>query len=139
MAETLGGDPAAWSYANVMNTWRRLDNGYIRVEADEISYPLHVILRYRLEQAMLKGDLAVADIPGAWNELFEKLLGRPVPSDTLGCLQDIHWAAGLVGYFPNFRRWARSRRRSCSNGRRKRRRGFCRVWLKGISSPISAG
>jgi carboxypeptidase Taq len=102
MAETLGGDPAAWSYANVMNTWRRLDNGYIRVEADEISYPLHVILRYRLEQAMLKGDLKVADIPGAWNELFEKLLGRPVPSDTLGCLQDIHWAAGLVGYFPNY-------------------------------------
>ncbi len=51
---------------------------------------------------MLKGDLAVGDIPGAWNELFTKLLGRTPPTDTLGCLQDIHWAAGLVGYFPNY-------------------------------------
>ncbi len=102
MAKSLGGNLDAWSYSNVINAWRRLDNGFIRVEADEISYPLHVILRYRLEQAMLKGDLVVADIPGAWNELFEKMLGRKVPSDTLGCLQDIHWSAGLVGYFPNY-------------------------------------
>ena len=102
MAETLGGEQARWSYANVTNAWRRLDDGFIRVEADEISYPLHVILRYRLEQAMLKGDLAVGDIPGAWNELFTKLLGRTPPTHTLGCLQDIHWSAGLVGYFPNY-------------------------------------
>jgi carboxypeptidase Taq len=102
MAETFGGDPAVWSLPNVVNTWRRLDNDYIRVEADEISYPLHVILRYRLEQALMAGDLAVADIPGAWNELFEKLLGRTPPSLAQGCLQDIHWAAGLIGYFPNY-------------------------------------
>jgi carboxypeptidase Taq len=102
MAETFGGDPATWSAANVLNAWRRLDDGFIRVEADEISYPLHVILRYRLEQSLMSGDLAVGDIPAAWNELFEKLLGRTPPTLGKGCLQDIHWAAGLFGYFPNY-------------------------------------
>ncbi|HZC15211.1 MAG TPA: carboxypeptidase M32 [Caulobacteraceae bacterium] len=102
LAETFGGEPAAWSLANVTNTWRRLDNGYIRVEADELSYPLHVILRYQLEQALLSGDLAVGDIPAAWNEGFAKLLGRTPPSLAEGCLQDIHWSIGLFGYFPNY-------------------------------------
>jgi carboxypeptidase Taq len=97
-----GGDPARWSFANVLNTWRRLDDGYIRVEADELSYPLHVILRYRLEQALIAGDLAPADVPGAWDELFVKLIGRMPPDLAHGCLQDIHWAAGLMGYFPNY-------------------------------------
>jgi carboxypeptidase Taq len=102
MAETFGGEPAAWALPNVINNWRRLDDDYIRVEADEIAYPLHVILRYRLEQALMSGDLAVADIPGAWDDLFTKLLGRTPPSLAKGCLQDIHWAAGLIGYFPNY-------------------------------------
>jgi carboxypeptidase Taq len=102
MAETFGGDAARWSFANVLNSWRRLDDGFIRVEADELSYPLHVILRYRIEQALLKGDLAVADVPGAWDDLFEALLGRRPPSLAEGCLQDIHWAAGHIGYFPNY-------------------------------------
>jgi carboxypeptidase Taq len=102
MAETFGGDPAPWTLSNVVNSWRRLDDDYIRVEADEIAYPLHVILRYRLERALMSGDLLVADIPGAWNELFETLLGRTPPSLAKGCLQDIHWAAGLIGYFPNY-------------------------------------
>src|SRR5579864_247338 len=75
-SEYRGGDSARWSFANVLNSWRRLDDGFIRVEADELSYPLHVILRYRLEGAMINGDLAVDDIPAAWNELFAKLLGR---------------------------------------------------------------
>ena len=88
--------------SNVLNSLRRLDDDYIRVEADEISYPLHVILRYRLEQALMSGDLVVADIPGAWDELFTKLLGRTPPTLAQGCLQDIHWAAGLIGYFPNY-------------------------------------
>ena len=102
MAETFGGDGRPWSFANVLNVWRRLDDGFIRVEADELSYPLHVILRYRLEKALMSGDLAVADIPGAWNGLSQELLGRAPPTDTLGCLQDIHWSAGLFGYFPNY-------------------------------------
>lgn len=103
MAEAFGGagDPR-FSLANVLNTWRRLDDGFIRVEADEVSYPLHVILRYRLEQALIAGDLKPADTPAAWNEMFEKLLGRTPPDLAHGPLQDIHWAAGLMGYFPNY-------------------------------------
>jgi carboxypeptidase Taq len=102
MAEEFGGDAARWSPLNVLNTVRRMDDGYIRVEADELSYPLHVILRYRLEKALISGDLAVADIPGAWDELFTQLLGRTPPDLAHGCLQDIHWSAGLLGYFPNY-------------------------------------
>jgi len=102
MGEAFGGDPARWSVANVLNAWRRLEDGYIRVEADELSYPLHVILRYRLEQALIAGDLAPADVPGAWDDLFFELFGRRPPDLAHGCLQDIHWAAGLMGYFPNY-------------------------------------
>lgn len=102
MAEEFGGDDGRWSPLNVLNAVRRLDDGFIRVEADELSYPLHVILRYRLEQALIRGDLQVGDIPGAWNELFQTLLGRTPPDHAHGCLQDIHWSAGLLGYFPNY-------------------------------------
>jgi carboxypeptidase Taq len=102
MAEAYGGDPARFAFSNVLNTWRRLDDGFIRVEADELTYPLHVILRYRLEQALIAGDLLPADVPGAWSELFTRLLGRTPPDLARGCLQDIHWAAGLMGYFPNY-------------------------------------
>ena len=102
LAGEYGGDPARWSFANVLNTWRRLDDGFIRVDADEISYPLHVILRYRLEQALIAGDLLPADVPGVWSEQFTKLFGRTPPDLAHGCLQDIHWAAGLMGYFPNY-------------------------------------
>ena len=98
----FGGDPAQWTQANVLNTWRRLDDGFIRVEADELSYPLHVILRNRLEQAMIRGDMEASDVPAARNELFQKLLGRTPPDMAHGPLQDIHWAMGLMGYFPNY-------------------------------------
>jgi carboxypeptidase Taq len=102
MAHAFGGDPAPYAIANVLNTWRRLDDGFIRVNADEISYPLHVILRYRLERALLSGDLAVGDLPTAWDDAFEAMFGRRPPDLAHGCLQDIHWAAGMVGYFPNY-------------------------------------
>jgi carboxypeptidase Taq len=81
---------------------RHVERSFIRVEADEMTYPAHVILRFRLEQALISGDLAVADLPVAWNEGFEKLLGIAVPNDRLGCLQDIHWHCGLIGYFPTY-------------------------------------
>lgn len=102
MAEAFGGDPAAWRFENVLNAYRRVGEGYIRVEADEISYPLHIILRYRLERALLSGDLAVEDLPGAWSDLSQTLFGRRPPDHARGCLQDIHWAMGLFGYFPNY-------------------------------------
>jgi carboxypeptidase Taq len=74
----------------------------IRVEADEVTYTLHVILRFELEKALLTGDLKVADIPAAWNEKMQQYLGLLPPDDTRGCLQDIHWADGLIGYFPTY-------------------------------------
>src|SRR5206468_5115067 len=75
---------------------------FIRVEADEATYNLHIILRFELEQALLKGDLQPADLPGAWNEKFRKLLGLTPPDDARGCLQDIHWSFGGLGYFPTY-------------------------------------
>ena len=74
----------------------------VRVEADEATYNLHILIRFELEQALLVGDLAVADLPGAWDEKYRKYLGLTPPSDADGVLQDIHWAAGLVGYFPTY-------------------------------------
>jgi carboxypeptidase Taq len=102
MAETLGGAAEPYGASNVLNATRRLDDDYIRVSADELSYPLHVIMRYRLEKALIADDLKVGDLPGAWDDLFETLLGRRPPDVARGCLQDIHWSAGLVGYFPNY-------------------------------------
>lgn len=102
MTETLGTDPGMTDFTNVLRNWRRLENGFIRVEADDLSYPLHVILRYRLERALLTGDLSVGDLPGAWNDLFHEMFGHTPPSVATGCLQDIHWALGLIGYFPSY-------------------------------------
>jgi carboxypeptidase Taq len=74
----------------------------IRVEADAVSYPLHIVLRFDLELAMLSGDLAVGDLPGAWRDGVRELLGIDVPDDRRGVLQDVHWAAGAFGYFPTY-------------------------------------
>jgi carboxypeptidase Taq len=102
LRNAYGGDAAGWNVANILNSYRRVGTGFIRVEADEISYPLHVILRYRIERALLSGDLTVTDLPGAWSDLSQALFGRSPPDHAQGCLQDIHWAAGLFGYFPNY-------------------------------------
>jgi carboxypeptidase Taq len=74
----------------------------IRVEADEATYNLHIALRFELELSLLSGDLTVADLPGAWNERFKALFGMDVPDDARGCLQDIHWSFGGIGYFPTY-------------------------------------
>jgi carboxypeptidase Taq len=74
----------------------------IRVSADPLTYPLHIILRFELELALIEGQLAVADLPDAWREGMRRLLGVEVPSDALGCLQDVHWSAGSFGYFPSY-------------------------------------
>jgi len=79
-----------------------LQPGLIRVEADELSYCLHIVLRYELELALIEGDLPVADLPREWNLRMGALLGLEPPSDREGCLQDIHWAEGLFGYFPSY-------------------------------------
>ncbi len=74
----------------------------IRVEADEITYNLHIIIRFELEQALLDEKLSVADLPAAWNAKYQEYLGIEPPSDADGVLQDIHWSAGLIGYFPTY-------------------------------------
>jgi carboxypeptidase Taq len=73
-----------------------------RVEADQVTYDLHIILRFELEVRMTEGQLKVADIPACWNEEFEKMLGLKVSRDSDGCLQDIHWSLGNFGYFPTY-------------------------------------
>lgn len=74
----------------------------VRVEADEATYNLHIALRFELELALLSGDLTAVDLPGAWNTRFEALFGLKVPDDARGCLQDIHWSFGGIGYFPTY-------------------------------------
>ncbi len=75
---------------------------FIRVEADEVTYNLHILLRFEMEQALVNGGLKVADVPGAWNETFQKYFGLTPPDDAHGCLQDIHWSGGGIGYFPTY-------------------------------------
>jgi len=74
----------------------------IRVDADEATYNLHILIRFELERAMIEGDLAAGDLPGAWREKYQKHLGVESPTDADGCLQDVHWSAGLFGYFPTY-------------------------------------
>ena len=74
----------------------------IRVSADEVTYGLHIVLRFELELALIEGDLAVADLPAAWNERTRAYLGLDVPDDAHGVLQDVHWAEGVFGYFPTY-------------------------------------
>lgn len=102
MHKAFGGDPAPYAAGNLAKLWRRVSRGFIRVDADEMTYPAHVILRFRLERAMIGGDLAVADLPGAWAEGLQSLLGITPPDDARGCLQDIHWHDGAFGYFPSY-------------------------------------
>ena len=75
---------------------------FIRVEADEATYNLHVMLRFEIERRLISGDLSVKDVPHAWNTRFKELLGTDVPDDRRGCLQDVHWSFGLIGYFPTY-------------------------------------
>ncbi len=76
--------------------------GFIRVDADEVTYNLHVMLRFEIEQAIINEDLPVEEIPATWNALFKEYLGLDVPNDSLGVLQDVHWSHGMIGYFPTY-------------------------------------
>ncbi|MEB3193745.1 MAG: carboxypeptidase M32 [Cyanobacteriota bacterium] len=100
-AAGLGADP--WGGAR--GFWRALNPlrpGLIRVEADELSYGLHIVLRFELELALLEQDMPVDDLPTEWNRRMDTFLGLVPPTDREGCLQDIHWAEGLFGYFPSY-------------------------------------
>jgi carboxypeptidase Taq len=102
LRETFGATGKAWSADNLYRLNTRVARSFIRVDADEVTYPAHVILRYRLERALIVGDLVLADLPTAWNEGMKGLIGAVPPDDRSGCLQDIHWYDGLFGYFPTY-------------------------------------
>ncbi|MBH69564.1 MAG: carboxypeptidase M32 [Rhodospirillaceae bacterium] len=93
---------AEWSPKSLYRKAIRVSPNFIRVDADELSYSLHIILRYRLERAMLAGDLVVSELPLAWNDGFEKSFGIRPTNNREGCLQDIHWYDGAFGYFPTY-------------------------------------
>ena len=102
MREAFGGSGPAWEPDNLYRLGTRVERGFIRVEADEVTYPAHVIVRYRLEKALIEGRMEPDDLPGAWNEGYARLLGVTPPDDRQGCLQDIHWYGGSWGYFPTY-------------------------------------
>ena len=80
----------------------KVEPSLIRVEADEVTYSLHIFLRFELEQELLEGRLAVADLPQAWNAKMKEYLGIRPPNDAQGVLQDVHWSGGSMGYFPTY-------------------------------------
>ncbi len=102
LREIFGGNGPAWDIDALYHRQIRVRRGLIRVDADEVTYPAHVILRYRLERAMIAGDLLPAELPGAWEEGLRELLGIAPGNDREGCLQDIHWYDGNWGYFPTY-------------------------------------
>jgi carboxypeptidase Taq len=90
------------SAARLQQALMVVEPSFVRVDADEVTYNLHVMLRFDLERAVIHGDLAVTDLPEAWDERFMRDFGVRPPSDREGVLQDIHWSAGLIGYFPTY-------------------------------------
>lgn len=107
-----------WAYPQLRDIYPRECGGYgsrdffeavnrvrptlVRVEADEVTYSLHVILRFEIEQALLAGEIRAKDVPALWSQKIKESLGVDVPNDAQGCLQDVHWSDGLIGYFPTY-------------------------------------
>ncbi|PPQ35617.1 carboxypeptidase M32 [Rhodopila globiformis] len=135
--ETFGGDPACYRLENLGRLWRHVARGTIRVDADEVTYPAHVILRFRLEQALVSGQLDVADLPGAWNDGLKALLGITPPNDAEGCLQDIHWYDGAFGYFPSYTLGAMSAAQ-LMQAAREQVAGLDEAFSRGDLSPLLA-
>ncbi len=95
-------DLAAFEPEDITAATQSVQPSFIRVEADEMTYDLHIMLRFTLETALLRGDLEVSGVPSAWNELFQKSFGLRVPDAARGCLQDVHWSFAGFGYFPTY-------------------------------------
>ena len=91
-----------WEVENLYRHLTRVRRGLMRADADELTYPAHILMRYDLEKRLLSGDLTVTDLPEAWNEAAQSRLGLRPESDVEGCLQDVHWAVGQFGYFPAY-------------------------------------
>lgn len=91
-----------WEVENLYRLLIRVRRSLIRIDADEVTYPVHIMLRYELENEILNGELQVKDLPEAWNARIQDRLGVRPANDAEGCLQDVHWAAGSFGYFPSY-------------------------------------
>jgi len=91
-----------WEVENLYRLLSRVRRGAIRVDADELTYPVHIMIRYELEKQIFSGELKVAELPAAWNDALERRLGVRAQNDVEGCLQDVHWAVGSFGYFPSY-------------------------------------
>ena len=102
IGQAFGGAGEAWEADNLYRLFTQVEPGLIRVDADEVTYPAHVIVRYGLEKAMIGGAMEADELPAAWNEGMDRLLGRVPSGDGEGCLQDIHWYDGAWGYFPTY-------------------------------------
>ena len=102
IAELFGGPLSDLDGDVLYRAVNRVSPSLIRVEADEVTYGLHIIVRFELEQELVEGRLAIRDLPEAWNARYKEYLGVDVPDDAHGVLQDVHWAAGLIGYFPTY-------------------------------------
>ncbi|MDD9966563.1 MAG: carboxypeptidase M32 [Myxococcales bacterium] len=95
--------PEAFTVENLYRVYTRVERSYIRVDADEVTYPSHIIVRYDIERALIEGRMEVEQIPEAWDAGMRELLQLPTGDDhARGCMQDVHWAAGLFGYFPTY-------------------------------------
>lgn len=102
LQKALGTSGPEWEVENLYRLLIRVRRDLIRIDADELTYPLHVMLRYELEKELLAGELRVKDLPEAWNARMDARLGVKPGNDTEGCLQDVHWAVGSFGYFPSY-------------------------------------
>jgi carboxypeptidase Taq len=101
--DAVASQPEAFTTENLYRLYTRVQPGYIRVDADEATYPCHVILRFGLEKRLIENDLQVADLPEAWDAGMTALLGlRTEGNYKDGPMQDVHWPAGLFGYFPTY-------------------------------------
>lgn len=102
LAECFRGTFDGWTPAQLVQSINVVRPGLKRVDADEVTYNLHILMRYQLELALLSGDLTIDDLPGAWSELSERMLGIRPKTALEGCLQDVHWSLGMFGYFPTY-------------------------------------
>jgi carboxypeptidase Taq len=101
LLRTQFGEQAAFEPGNLYRLMTRVEPGFIRVDADELTYPAHVILRYHIERALIEGSIEAEDIPALWDESMMSLLGVDTRGNYQnGCMQDVHWSAGAFGYFP---------------------------------------
>lgn len=102
LKETFKGQLDPVTLEEFYRALNKVEPSFIRVEADEVTYPLHVILRFELEKALIEGSLTVREIPEAWNAKMEEYLGIIPATNSEGCLQDVHWSMGGFGYFPTY-------------------------------------